>query len=52
MLIEPLLAHAQNVPNDIAVHDESGPRTFGQLAAAAAGIAQLLTGVTNRPSVG
>jgi long-chain acyl-CoA synthetase len=52
MLIEPLLAHAAQVPNDIAVHDESGTRTFGQLAAAAAGIAQLLTGVTNRPSVG
>jgi long-chain acyl-CoA synthetase len=52
MLIEPLLAHAQQVPNDIAVHDESGAHTFGQLAAAAAGIAQLLTGVTNRPSVG
>src|SRR5580693_2247174 len=52
MLIEPLLAHAAQVPNDIAVHDESGTRTFGQLAAAAAGIAQLLTGTTNRPSVG
>src|SRR6202167_4474177 len=52
MLSEPLLAHAAQVPNDIAVHDESGTRTFGQLAAAAAGIAQLLTGTTNRPSVG
>jgi long-chain acyl-CoA synthetase len=52
MLIEPLLAHADRVPNDIAVHDESGTRTFGQLAASAAGIARLLTGMTDRPSVG
>jgi long-chain acyl-CoA synthetase len=52
MLIEPLLAHAAQVPNDIAVHDENGTRTFGQLAAAAARIAQLLAGTTNRPSVG
>jgi len=52
MLIEPLLAHADQNPNDIAVHDESGTRTFAQLAAAAAGIGQLLSGATNRPSVG
>jgi len=52
MLIEPLLDHAEKVPNDIATHDETGPRTFGQLAASAAGLAHFLSGATSRPSVG
>ena len=52
MLIEPLLDHAEKVPNDIATHDETGTRTFGQLAASAAGLADFLSGATSRPSVG
>ena len=39
-------------PTTLRCTMRAGTRTFGQLAAAAAGIAQLLTGVTNRPSVG
>jgi long-chain acyl-CoA synthetase len=52
MLIEPLLAHAEKAPNDIAIHDEHGTHSYGQLAALAAGIARHLGGVTSRPSVG
>jgi long-chain acyl-CoA synthetase len=52
MLIEPLLAHADRIPDSVALHDEQGARTFGQLAAAAAGMAQFLTRTTNRPNVG
>jgi long-chain acyl-CoA synthetase len=52
MLVEPLLDHATRTPNDIALHDESGPRTFEQLAAAAAGIAEHLSGFTQRSNVG
>jgi long-chain acyl-CoA synthetase len=52
MLIEPLLAHADRIPNNVALHDETGMRTYGQLAAAAAGMAQYLTRATNRPNVG
>jgi long-chain acyl-CoA synthetase len=52
MLLEPLFEHATRTPDDIALHDESGPRTFGQLAAAAAGIAEHLSGFTTRSNVG
>jgi long-chain acyl-CoA synthetase len=52
MLVEPLLDHATKTPNEIALHDESGPRTFEQLAGTAAGIAEHLSGITTRPSVG
>jgi len=52
MLIEPLLAHAERIPDNIALHDETGTRTFGQLAAAAAGMARFLTATTQRPNVG
>ncbi|HEY1921179.1 MAG TPA: AMP-binding protein [Tepidisphaeraceae bacterium] len=52
MLVEPLLDHATRTPDDIALHDESGPRTFGQLASAAAGIADHLNTFTTKPNVG
>ncbi|HEX4054003.1 MAG TPA: AMP-binding protein [Tepidisphaeraceae bacterium] len=52
MLVEPLLAHAAQTPNEIALHDESGPRTYEQLAAAAAAISAYLPGFTNRPNIG
>ncbi len=52
MLVEPLLEHATRTPGEIALHDESGPRTFEQLAAAAAGIAEHLCGFTTRSNVG
>ena len=52
MLVEPLLARAAKTPNEIALHDESGPRTFEQVAAAAAGIATYLRSFTARPNVG
>jgi long-chain acyl-CoA synthetase len=52
MLIEPLLAHAAKTPNEIALLDEQGPRTYEQLAASAAGMAIHLAGATNRPRVG
>ncbi|MGD0463008.1 MAG: AMP-binding protein [Tepidisphaeraceae bacterium] len=52
MLVEPLLEHATRTPSDIALHDESGPRTFEQLAATAAGIATHVSGFTTRGNVG
>jgi long-chain acyl-CoA synthetase len=52
MLIEPLLAHAEQSPNEIATHDETGTRTYVQLAAAAAGLAMHLAAATNKPRVG
>jgi long-chain acyl-CoA synthetase len=52
MLVEPLLAHAAQAPNDIALHDETGPRTYEQLAAAAAGLAAYLSGFTQNPNIG
>jgi long-chain acyl-CoA synthetase len=52
MLIEPLFAHAQQSPADIATRDETGPRTYEQLAASAAGVAMHLASATTRPRVG
>jgi len=52
MLIESLLSHAAQTPDDIAVIDESGRFTYRQLAGSAAGVAAQLTRLTDRPHVG
>ena len=52
MLFEPLFQHAATKGNDLAVTDESGRYTFAQFAAAAAGMAWLLSGKTSRDKVG
>ncbi len=52
MLVESLLTHAAQTPNEIALHDEGGPRTYEQLAAAAAGISVYLAGFTTRSNIG
>jgi long-chain acyl-CoA synthetase len=52
MLIESLLNHGREQPDDIAIHDDAGKHTYGQLAARAASIAGLLAGRTSRSTVG
>jgi long-chain acyl-CoA synthetase len=52
MLIEPLFAHAQNAPADIATRDETGPKTYEQLAVSAAGVGLHLSTATTQPRVG
>src|SRR6476620_3396318 len=43
MLFEPLLAHAKNQPDDLAVLDERGSHTFAQLAAMASGLGMYIS---------
>jgi long-chain acyl-CoA synthetase len=52
MLIEPLFAHAQNSAADIATRDETGPKTYEQLAVSAAGVGLHLSTATTQPRVG
>lgn len=52
MLLAPLLNHAKNKPNDVAIVDDRGPTTYGQLAAMAAGMGQYLSAQTSQPRVG
>jgi long-chain acyl-CoA synthetase len=52
MLLEPLLNHARSTPNAVAIADEKGETTYGQLAAAAAGMGMYLSAQTRQPRVG
>jgi len=52
MLIEPFLASAQSQPDDLAVIDDSGPHTYGQLAAWSASMCHLIAASTSRDTVG
>ena len=52
MLFEPLFAHAQQTPNDVAVVDDRGSHTFQRLASGAAGLGMYLSMQTEQPRVG
>lgn len=52
MLLEPLLNHARSTPNAVAIADDRGETTYGQLAAAAAGLGMYLSAQTRQPRVG
>jgi len=52
MLLEPLLSHARSKPNDVAIIDDRGPTTYGQLSAMATGLAAYLSAQTSKPRVG
>ena len=52
MLIESLFHHAQVQPQRLAVIDDQGRFTYGQLGAMAAGMAGLIASRTSRPKVG
>jgi long-chain acyl-CoA synthetase len=52
MLLEPLLNHARSKPNDVALVDDRGPTTYGELAAMAVGLGQYLSAQTRQPRVG
>lgn len=52
MLVEHLLAHAARTPHDVAVRDDGGTHTFGQLAAWASGLGIYLAAQTDQPNVG
>jgi long-chain acyl-CoA synthetase len=52
MLFEPLYAHAQQTPNDVAVVDDRGRHTFQFLGSAAAGLGMYLSMQTEQPRVG
>jgi long-chain acyl-CoA synthetase len=52
MLFEPLFAHAQQTPDEIAVIDDRGQYTYKQLAAAAAGLGLYLGMQTDKNTVG
>src|SRR4051794_34380957 len=52
MLFEPLLAHAKNQPDELAVLDERGSHTFAQLAAMASGLGMYISMRTSLPHVG
>jgi long-chain acyl-CoA synthetase len=52
MLFEPLFAHAQNTPDEVAVIDDRGQYTYKQLAAAAAGLGLYLGMQTDKNAVG
>jgi len=52
MLLKPLFENAANRPGDVAIVDDRGQLTFGQLAAASAGLAAHLSAATSRDAVG
>jgi long-chain acyl-CoA synthetase len=52
MLFEPLFAHAEQTPEEVAVIDDRGQYTYKQLAAAAAGLGLYLGMQTDRNAVG
>jgi long-chain acyl-CoA synthetase len=52
MLFEALFTHARQIPNDLAVADDSGRYTFAQLGAMAAGMGMYLSMQTSNPRVG
>ncbi|MEZ0264324.1 MAG: class I adenylate-forming enzyme family protein [Phycisphaerae bacterium] len=52
MLFEPLFAHAQRTPDEVAVIDERGQYTYQYLANAAAGLGLYLSFQTQKSAVG
>src|SRR5688572_7957182 len=52
MLFEPLFAHAQQAPNDVAVVDDRGTYNYQYLGGAAAGLGMYLGMQTDKPRVG
>jgi long-chain acyl-CoA synthetase len=52
MLFEPLFAHADAKPLDVAIHDDRGTWTYQQVAAMAAGLGMYLSFQTRKPTVG
>src|SRR5580704_8451815 len=52
MLFEPLFAHAASKPEEIAIIDDRGQKTWQQLALSSAGLALLLSFQTRQPRVG
>jgi long-chain acyl-CoA synthetase len=52
MLVEPLLAHAASKPDDLAIIDDHGTYSVGQIAARAAAMSALLSARTDKPNVG
>lgn len=52
MLLEPLLAHAASVPEEIAILDETGSHTYGQVARAAGMLGKYIARCTERSNVG
>ena len=52
MLFEPLFAHADRQPQQVAITDDSGKYTYQQLAAMAAGLGMYLSMQTHKPRVG
>ena len=52
MLIEPLFQHAASRADDVAVIDDTGRYTHGQIAAMAAGLGQFIASVTKQDKVG
>src|SRR5690242_1216593 len=52
MLFEPLLAQAKRQPDDLAIIDDTGRYTYGQLAASAQNLAGVFTVQTRRPQIG
>ena len=52
MLVEPLLAHAAQTPDELAITDDTGSYTYHQVAAAAAGLAKYLAAKSAAARVG
>src|ERR1700712_5525499 len=52
MLFEPLFAHAQSKPQEVAVYDDRGAWTYQQVAAMAAGLGMYLSAQTKKPHIG
>ena len=52
MLFEPLFAHADRKPQEVAVTDDTGRYTYQQLAAMAAGLGMYLSAQTRQPRIG
>src|SRR5205809_952825 len=52
MLLEPLFAHAQRQPDQVAVIDDRGRFTYRQLAARAAQLSSILRERTRQPRIG
>src|SRR6187402_2728829 len=52
MLFESLFAHASAAPQEVAITDDRGQTTYGELAAMSAGLGMYLSAQTKRPRVG
>ncbi len=52
MLLEPLLAQASSQPETVAIVDDTGRRTYGELVSMAARLGKYLSTQTTRPRIG